>query len=253
MKKAQTAVIVLLILILIAIGFLILTQISPQITGNVISIGNREEGSGKVVSKTYALSDFKEIEVLGKGDLFITQQEDYHVRISAEDNILGLLNPRVEGDKLIIGEKRLLFKNTKPINIYVKLPDIEKAHIAGSGNIKSQNKIRGNKLEINIDGSSDVDMNLDVNELATKIAGSGNIFYKGEANSHSISIAGSGDIDSFELITQKTKIGISGSGNIETYAEKELDIRISGSGTVYYDGDAKVSQSISGLGKVIEK
>jgi len=203
MRKAQASVVVLLILVLIAIGFLILLQFSPIITGNIISVGDRTQGSGRVISKTYDFSDFKEIEILGRGNLFITQQDDYSVRITAEDNILELLDPRVQGDKLIIGERRLLFTNTENINIHVSLPELERVYVAGSGDIKSQNKIKEDNLKIDIDGSGDVDMDVELNELNTRISGSGDCNYWGHSYNHNLVISGGGDINAFNLETKK--------------------------------------------------
>lgn len=249
-KSGQAAVIVLLILVLIAVVILIGLQLPNSfITGNVIS-GDKVVGSGKVITESFDFSDFDEIEILGRGNLFITQGNNYNVRIEAEDNIMGLLNPRVEGDKLVIGERRLLFYNEKPINIYVQMPEVEEIKISGSGDIKSQNKIREDVLNVEISGSGDVEMSLNVEELETGIAGSGDFYYEGKVKEHTVSISGSGKLRGFDLQTEKTSVKISGSGNAEIYATEELDIKIFGSGNVQYKGTPKLTQSISGTGKV---
>ena len=61
---------------------------------------------------------------------------------------------------------------------------------------------------------------------------------------------GSGGIKCFELLSEQTKIGISGSGDAQVYASKQLDVEINGSGSVAYKGSPAVSQNVSGSGSV---
>lgn len=251
MKKAQFAVIVLLVLVLIALAVLIVLQFSnPFITGKAIIGTDKTSGSGNVVSKTFDLSDFNEVEIRGKGDLFVSQGEEYSVRVVAEDNLFSFLNPRIEGNRLVVGERKVLFYNTEPIKIYVKMPYPENLIISGSGNINSQSQINVDRLEITISGSSKINMDLDVNELETKISGSGEADYAGKSAVHKISISGRGTVDAFELESQETDVSITGSGDVEVYANEELDIKIGGLGDVKYKGSPKITQSIAGRGKV---
>jgi len=251
MKRAQTAIVVLLVLILVAMLVIIFIQLAGPITGRIISgVGERIYGSGTVVSRQYDLSDFKDVEIKGKGDLFIEQDDDFGVKVVAEDNILDPLNPRVEGDKLIIGDKKLFFYNTKPIKIYVSMPDVDTIRVSGSGDIKSQEQIKTKELNIIVAGASDINMNLDVEKLGTKISGSADAYYKGKVIEHDIGISGSGDIEAFDLTSERTDITISGLGDVEVDASSGLNIQISGSGTVTYQGSPQITQSISGVGKI---
>ena len=63
-----------------------------------------------------------------------------------------------------------------------------------------------------------------------------------------MSVAGSGNIHSFGLTTQSTEISITGSGNAEVYATKQLNVKVVGSGDVKYKGGASVDTHITGSG-----
>jgi len=256
MKKGSATIIVLLVILIFLVGIMFVWQVShyPIVTGEVVyKNGEAISGSGKIISKNYELSDFKKIEILGKGNLFIKESEDYSVRIRAEDNIINLLEPRIEKDALIIGERRLLFYNKFPIDIYISVPEVEKISLSGSGNIKGENKITESELEIFVSGTSDIDLDVDVDKLRTSISGAGDAYYTGTAKEHRISIAGSGKVFGFDLNTEKTEVFIGGSGAVEVLANEKLDINIGGNGEVTYIGNPEITQKISGIGKIEPK
>jgi len=256
LKKAQrgllSALIVLMVILIILIAILIFIQVSFftgfAITGWFPSVDFIEDSPIKMQS--YELEGFNKIDVQGKGNLFLTQDEEYDVKIEAEENVLELLDVKVEDETLIIGKKRTLLIGKKLINIFISMPETREIKISGSGGITSENQIKGDELDIRIAGSSDVEMDLEVDKLITKISGSGDIVYQGIAENHVISIAGSGDINALELESEITHVIISGSGDVEVYTTEELDIQISGFGNVKYKGDPEISQSVSGRGKV---
>jgi hypothetical protein len=244
MKKqggaGMVVVIVLLILVLIAVIALIGLQFTGvSITGGVIS------EPGEITIQNYAFSDFDSVKLYGKGDIFLTQGQEYSILIEANEEVLNRLIVRVEGDALIIDDRRLTLFNIDPIKIYITMPEVEKISISGSGDILGQNKITSEDLEISIAGSGDTDLNLNVEELTTRISGSGDVNYVGSAREHSFSVSGSGDLHSFDLETETSNIRVSGSGDVEVFATEELDIRISGSGDVFYKGNPRISQSVS--------
>jgi hypothetical protein len=248
MKKAQAAIVILLSLIFVALLIVIILQIS-DITITGMAISNQDSISSEVISKTYDFKNFQEIEIRGKGELFLTQGNEYSIEIIAEEHIIKALNTRTQGNKLIIGDKVLIF-NKKPIKIYVTMPEINKINILGSGDIEAQNLITSEKLEVTISGSGDVNMDLNLDELKTKIAGSGNAYYTGQARKQTISISGSGDINAFDLITKITEINIAGSGDAKVHASEELNIKITGSGDVDYKARPRITQSVSGSGNI---
>ena len=65
-----------------------------------------------------------------------------------------------------------------------------------------------------------------------------------------VGISGSADYEARDLVTEATRIRISGSGAANVAASAVLDARVSGSGSVRYLGDPEVKSSISGSGKI---
>ena len=73
---------------------------------------------------------------------------------------------------------------------------------------------------------------------------------KGTSKEFEGGIAGSGNIWARDLMSEDSKVQIAGSGNIEVYATRNLDVNVMGSGEVKHRGTAQVSASITGSGSV---
>ena len=244
--KASTAIIItLLILILLAIAVVI----TLQVTGNLLT-GKITSASGEIISKSYNVSNFEKINLLGRGDIFLTQGTEYSVEIKADKNIIENLDVEVQENTLKIGDTGFLLFNINPIKIYVTMPEVTSVRISGSGNIQNQNIINSQDLSLIIDGSGKINMNLNVERLNTNILGSGSATYLGTADKHIIRIDGSGSIKAFDLTNKITKINIMGSGSTQVSPQDNLDVKISGSGSVKYMGSPIIDQSISGSGSV---
>lgn len=216
------------------------------------------KGEGNVRSQTINVNEFKEIEMKAKGEIILTQDSEYSVRVEAEDSILKQLAVKEQGSKLQIGQQRNIpfiwgrrLKNSEPIKYYISVKDLEEINTSGSGEVRAEN-LSLEKLTINSSGSSQVQLSgLKVNKLTIKASGSFKGQASGSASKQEISISGAGDYRGKELKTNETKVSISGSGAAEIFASEKLEIKISGAGTVKYAGSPKkLDQEISGAGKV---
>jgi Protein of unknown function (DUF2807). len=63
-------------------------------------------------------------------------------------------------------------------------------------------------------------------------------------------VSGSGDVHAYDLLSEDTKVRVTGSGDADVFASVSLDVSVAGSGDVRYKGNAKVSSNISGSGGV---
>jgi hypothetical protein len=93
-------------------------------------------------------------------------------------------------------------------------------------------------------------MDLTSNALNVRISGSSKVNLKGSIPSTTYGISGSGDIGAFDLHSDNVRVEVSGSGKLDVYADKKLDISVSGMGNVRYKGNASLNQSSSGMSKV---
>jgi hypothetical protein len=193
--------------------------------------GPSVRGSGVVATEPRHLSDFNEVWLSGSGDVRIEQTGSESVIVRAEDNLLPLLQTRVDDGKLLLGPKpHVSIQPTEPIVYTITVKELTAAGISGSGRIRVRN--------------------LDTPRLKSSISGSGNVDLSGKADRVELSVSGSGAFNAAELQARSAAVTISGSGSAVVNATDGVAAKISGSGSVEYISDYALDMSISGSGSI---
>ncbi|MCU0335548.1 MAG: DUF2807 domain-containing protein [Chitinophagaceae bacterium] len=208
------------------------------------------KGNGQTKTEQRSVASFNKVGVAGGINVLVTQGAA-GLKVEADENLLEYIVTEVSGDKLTVR-----YKNNVSIRghalVYVSMPVLNGASIAGSGNIKSDGTITaGDNFTASIAGSGNIDLTTSgAEQVKANIAGSGNIELAGSARGVDVRISGSGSFKGYQLKTTDAEVHISGSGNVETNVNGKLDAVISGSGSVLYKGRAQVSLRSAGSGKV---
>ena len=128
-------------------------------------------------------------------------------------NILDVLDIRVEEDELIIDVKPgySIYRTTE-FRLDIEMPALEKASIAGSGEMRILDSFTGDRLVL--------------------------------------SIAGSGNIRAKDFECEDVELNIVGSGSAIVSVEDTLDVVITGSGSVYYYGSPDLDKTVTGSGSI---
>jgi hypothetical protein len=213
--------------------------------------GKRIRGNGTVKTEERTIGIFNGVASHGSFDVFVSTGAQ-SVKIEAEGNLLPYIETRLNGSVLHIETKKNIWlKNSRRIRIYISCPDYKTIHSYGSGNIAGQSRISNTSdLDLSVNGSADIKMDVDAPEITSEMNGSGDIDLSGTTKSFTGEIRGSGNIRAMDLSTDQSTIKIYGSGNADVFASRNLDIHVAGSGDVRYKGGAQVSSSIAGSGKV---
>jgi hypothetical protein len=212
-------------------------------------------GSGHVVSETRVVSDFSRVELLGSGDVVLTQGNEESLKVEAEDNLLSHLRTEVRNHTLYLGltdeNGNVILFPTQPIKFYVSLKSVEGLKISGSGNIDAQ-QVQSKQLALEITGSGNIAIaSLTAETLQTAIHGSGQCeLSAGAAAEQKIEISGSGNYRGAKLAGQAVAVQITGSGNATVWAEDTLEARLTGSGDLHYYGTPRLTEHITGSGRV---
>lgn len=212
-------------------------------------------GEGPVVTETRPVGNFSAIRLAVSGELYYTHSPDYQLTISAQQNILNVIETRIDNNELVIYFRdNVNVKSHEPIVVNVSGPMINGLTISGSGNIHADSTETDN-MKLAMSGSGNISLSkLSATSLTADISGSGNInVSSGMVNGEHLNISGSGGIDVRNLAAQNATTVTSGSGEMHVNVSKSLDVTISGSGSVYYSGTPVVNTHISGSGKVIHE
>ncbi len=198
----------------------------------VSCVDDIKRGSGSIASETRTFSsDFQEIRIEGSIDCLIKQGNDVSAVVKDFSNLLPLIETKVVGNTLVIKYADNTWVTNSEGVVTVTVPKLK---------------------AIKLDGSADVGTigSFNFEDLGILIDGSGNFSLSGSATKTDVVIDGSGDYDAFNLVSEATKVKISGSGNAEVTSNKTLEVVIDGSGDLIYKGNPTVNAKVSGSGSV---
>ena len=187
-------------------------------------------GSGKAVTQSRQVHDFRGLGLSIPAIVEVTQGPHERLAITADDNVLPLIENVVEGGvlKLRLREGTRLQRATIRVSLQVKA--LESISISGSGEVRAP-ALSGENLRLDIAGSGDARLG-------------------GKAQALDVRISGSGNVDAAKLTAQRAAVSVSGSGDAVVSARESLNVRIAGSGDVRYYGDPRVQKSVAGSGSL---
>jgi hypothetical protein len=215
-----------------------------------------------VVSRSYDLSGFEEVSVVGPHHVVISVGPAFSIRADGPQQTLDGTEVGIENGRLEIrpvaderwerdrDDRREYRDDYKPATFHITLPAIEAALLAGGGDMRID-RVEGGQFAASVAGSGDLDVaSLRVDDALFSIAGSGDLAARGSATRQRAFIAGSGNLRAREVTSNDAVISIAGSGNAELTVENEARVSIVGSGDVEIAGAARCSVSRMGSGRV---
>ena len=211
------------------------------------------------------VTDFSSIKVLGSPDVEYRQSNDSKttVLIYGSDNLVDLLDVTTEngilrvkmkeGVRILSGERRL--------KVIASSPSLVRVEVQGSSDVDLKGIIQGSDLQLNVQGSGDIDAedlqianitgsvkgsgdinlkNVKATHVKMLVSGSGDIEVKGVTQQAMLAVSGSGDITTDKLMANHVTATVSGSGDIECYASQQLDATVAGRGDIEYKGNPSI-------------
>lgn len=217
----------------------------------------RIKGNGKVQTITRTTSDYDGIKCAGSFDYVLVYGIEGKITIEGEENLLEYIVTEVKDGNLIIKiENRINLSttNNKTIKITIPFKDIQSVSLAGSGELRSIDKIYATNFNASLAGSGDIFLMVDATVIKASLSGSGELTLKGNTNSLDADIAGSGNFHGFDLQSENTEVSVAGSGDADIVCNGNLKARVSGSGDITYKGNPKTEDTkVAGSGKIESK
>jgi Putative auto-transporter adhesin, head GIN domain len=192
---------------------------------------NGIRGSGIIKTESREVTTFSSIAFKSVGKLKIQQNGKESLTISAEDNILPILESSVSDQTLYISNVNESSINpTKPIEFVVEVKSLENLNIDGVGSIEAKD-IQGKRLSVSLDGVGKVAIagNVDVLEL---------------------NLDGVGSFNGEELKAKQATVRNKGVGSAVVNVSEELNATVLGIGSIEYVGSPQVKESVKGMGAI---
>ena len=203
-----------------------------------------------MTTKTRSVGEYDTIKVVGFLDVYLEKGTESQITVTTDENLHEYLKIEVQDNTLILKTKEEInIKTQMGVRITVPFEIISKLALVGSGNIESKDTISVNNFDVSVTGSGNIIFPVKTIEFKALVAGSGGITVAGTATDAEVKLLGSGDFNGFNLNAQNTKVSISGSGEAELIANKNLIAKSNGSGDITVAGSASnVEIKLSGSG-----
>jgi len=131
------------------------------------------------------------------------------------------------------------------------MKEIRSIEFTSAGEIRSGDLIEQDTIFIENSGLGDIDLLLLSENVKANSTSSGNIILAGETTNLTTTSSGSGELSAFNLFSDTVRIGNIGSGVIEVYANKYLEVHFLKPTTVRYRGNpSKIN--IEGEGNLVD-
>ncbi len=215
--------------------------------------GKRVRGDGNIQTQERTVASFKNVEVSGSIKVYVSQGALQPVKIETDENLLKYIEVEQEGDQISIREKPgFNLEPSADLKVMVTSPVYNKIEVSGACDIIGQSKLTNPEdLELHVSGAGDITMEADAPSISAEISGSGSINLKGQTRTTDLELSGAAQAHCFDLLSETTKVNISGAGDAQVYASVKLEAEVSGAGMVTYKGNAaSVNQNVSGAGTV---
>ncbi|MBC8344081.1 MAG: DUF2807 domain-containing protein [Bacteroidetes bacterium] len=124
--------------------------------------------------------------------------------------------------------------------VYVMFKELDYLEVKDIAEVSSTNTIYGDHFDLISSGTSEIDLQLNVNSLNTKIDGASEINLAGLADSFFLHITGAAELNAKELQIRRLVLNISGAGEAAVSVSEEISGDISGAAELSFYGDPKV-------------
>ena len=209
------------------------------------------EGNGKMTSKEVKIGEITRIRLAADADVILVSDSGGtgSLKIDGESNIIEAFEFNVTGSTLRIRTEPCI-RHHEPVTITIPVKTVDALTINGSGNFKANTMLHATDLELVVNGSGNIELQVEATNLENQVNGSGSILLKGSAQRQKTVINGSGSLESADFAAGKVHVTINGSGDCKVWATTSLSVNVRGSGNVYYKGAPDISTNIKGSGAV---
>jgi hypothetical protein len=216
------------------------------------------KSTGDIVKERRTVSDFTSLEVHKNIYVTITQDTINSVEVEAGENLLSLIETKVQDGQLYITNKNTcnwVRSYSKEIHVFVHVKNLANINSYSSKDINSSNTITSPVFYVHNFFSGNIYLDINTDESYTKQMGAGgDITITGFSDYNYVFDQGYGYLYLQNLQSNRGLIWQKGTGDMHLNVRDELDVRIDHVGNIYYSGNPQIIQRPSeGSGRLIHE
>ena len=209
------------------------------------------QDSGKHVVKDAVVKNFDQIKITGAIKLVIKQDSSYAIKIDADSSIVNMVRTDVSSGELRVKLDDGIYCGTDSVVVYAGIGELKKLNTVGAVKVVGDGRIYATDVDLKLEGTSDVSLDLSASKLTTRIDGIGKLALTGQTGVHNLTAKGTSTVNAFDFVAGIYDINIDGTGKANINVLNDLKIKTAGSSEVYYKGNPKnVDEKKSGATKL---
>ena len=202
-----------------------------------------EKNPETIISEPRQVSDFNSICVEKAVKVELIQKDSCSVRVFADASYITNITTEVRDSILFITNNT---KNSATVEI--SMPTI-KSIIADKAS-KIEGEIISENLEIQLNGASKADLNLNAKKLTLHIGQASNVEMEGNTEKLSLVVNGASKADLEELKVKNADVSVRSASNVKIWAVDSLKTNLSGASYLKYKGFPVVSNIIQDSSRI---
>ncbi len=204
------------------------------------------KGSGKSATEDRKVGAFTKLNFSGAYKV-VLKQGPASVKVTADDNLLKVVQTDVSGDELKISTKGEVCGKTA-MTVYISNPDFQGVKSSGALDLTSEGKLNLKDFEMEFAGASKVTLDLNAANMKTLTSGTADINLTGQATENMVTMSGAGNLNAVDFVVANYRVETSGLSKCKINVLTELTVNVTGAGSLEYKGNpTKINNQHSGL------
>jgi len=218
----------------------------------------RSDNATREAAVTQALPAFNRLDVSGTAEVTLVQGNDESVSLPPTSPKGGHVSAEVRNGTLYIqSADRSHWWDTllggsagRSVAVVVAFRKLDTITAAGTVRLTAA-VLKADDLRVTGAGGTVIRIDdLTARQLRMSGAGALRADVSGRVDGQDLNISGAGDFRGSKLVSQDATVNVAGAAKVVINAEKTLNATISGAGSVEYLGNPKVTERVSGAGRV---
>jgi len=199
-------------------------------------MGPSVKGNGNVVEEKRNIRDFDEINVSRGMNVYISQGDKTEVMVRTDENLLDVVETRMEGNVLKVTSNAGIRKATA-LKVFVTLPEITGIKSVAGSNVFSETVLESDNLELSCSAGSNIKLELNAGDVQASASAGSNIKLSGLAREFKGKASSGANIKAEELKTSNCDVRSSSGANIWISVKNSLVAQVNSGGNVFYYGE----------------
>lgn len=223
--------------------------LSLLVASCAFDIGSGKKGNGTIIEENREIvSEFDQIAAAEGLDVFVTQADEFSIRVEADENVMDLIATDIKDGTLKIHAKENIGKATK--NIFVSLPTITGLSSSSGADLNTKNQIKTDLIELTASTGGDLNAAILANSIVANSSSGADINLSGSTNNLDADASSGSNIDAKNLNSKNCEADASSGAGIEVVVSESLIADASSGADILYSGTDNVKKNKSSSGSV---